>query len=192
MWTRSQWMDNINYWSDSRVIEGLITHDAFFIKGSNTQIDMNWVREKWGDWSHYEELVKGEDDWTLEQWNEATEQTYQKWLQSLGGKATVVCESKYHVCTTCQGRGTHVSPSIDSGGITASEWAEWSHEDQDYYMSGAYDVTCSQCHGKRVMQTLEYETNNPLYNWCCERLNEYYESQYESAQEYAWEKRMGC
>ena len=192
MWTQSQWIENMNYWSDPRVIEGLIHHDSFFVKKSNTEINMQWVRETWDNWSHNEELVVGQDDWTLEQWKEATEKAYRKWLQDLGGSATVSCESKFEICETCQGRGTYVNPSIDSGGITASEWEEWDEDDREDYWSGRYDITCSQCSGQKVIQVLEYDTKNPLYNWCCERLNEYYESQYESAREHAWEKRMGC
>lgn len=192
MWTTQQKMDNYNYWNDERTIQSLVSHDSFFVKNSTTLIDMNWVREKWEDWSHCEELVKGEDDWNLEQWEKATEKAWQTWLESLGSSSTVGCESKFEVCPTCNGRGTHVSPSIDSGGITMSEWAEWDPEERDYYMSGRYDVTCFECHGKNVIQVLEYDTKNKLYNWCCARLEEYYEAQYESSREMAWEKAMGC
>jgi hypothetical protein len=192
MWTRAQMMENYNYWGDPRVIEGLINHDTFFVKNSNTEINMEWVRETWDDWSHDEELVEGEDDWTLQQWQEAREKTYKQWLENLGSQATVSCESRFEICNTCQGRGKHVNPSIDCNGITASEWADWDEEDQERYWTGGYDVACSQCKGERVIQVLEYDTKNLLYNWCCERLSEYYEGQYQSAQEYAWEKRMGC
>ena len=192
MWTRQQAMENYNYWNDERVINSMVDDDNFFIENSKTEINMDWVREKWDDWSHYEELVEGEDDWTVEQWNEATEQAWKKWLKDLGGSATVQCETKYQVCPTCNGRGTHTNPNIDCGGITASEWAEWGPEEQDYYMSGGYDVTCSHCNGQRVIQELEYETTNPLYNWCCERLQEHYEAQYEYAREVAAERRWGA
>ena len=59
-------------------------------------------------------------------------------------------------------------------------------------MSGGYDVTCYTCNGEKVIQELEYDTKNPLYNWCCERLQEHYEYQYESAREYAAERRWGA
>ena len=70
MWTRQQAMENYNYWNDERVINSMVDDDNFFIENSKTEINMDWVREKWDDWSHYEELVEGEEDWTLEQWNE--------------------------------------------------------------------------------------------------------------------------
>jgi hypothetical protein len=58
MWTRAQAMENYNYWNDERTINSMVNDDSFFVKNSNTQIDMTWVRDKWNDWSHYEELVK--------------------------------------------------------------------------------------------------------------------------------------
>ena len=192
MWTRAQAMENYNYWNDERVINSMVTDDNFFIQNSKTEINMNWVREKWDDWSHYQELVEGEEDWTLEQWNEATEQAWKKWLKDLGGSATVQCETKFVICPTCNGRGTHTNPNIDCGGITASEWAEWGPEEQDRYMSGGYDVTCSHCNGEKVIQEFEYDTKNPLYNWCCERLQEYYQDQYDYAREVAAERAWGA
>ena len=60
--------------------------------------------------------------------------------------------AKYEVCGTCNGKGTHVNPSIDAHGITGEEWEnEWSDEDREGYFSGRYDVTCSECDGKRVV-----------------------------------------
>lgn len=192
MFNYNQRIEEMNYWGDPRVRESLITHDSFFVKGSKTTIDLSWVRETWDDWSHYEELVVGDDNWTTQQWKEATETTFKQWLESLGSSLIVNCQSRFEVCNTCQGRGSHVNPSIDAGGITSSEWDEWDYESQENYWSGRYDVTCYECRGEKVTQILEYETTNKLYNWCCERLSEYYQNQYDSAAEYIAEKRMGC
>lgn len=60
---------------------------------------------------------------------------------------------KWAVCETCQGKGKHVNPSIDCDGISGEDFAE----DPDFaesYMSGVYDVTCSECDGKRVVPEL--------------------------------------
>ena len=55
----------------------------------------------------------------------------------------------YEVCGLCNGKGTHVNPSIDCNGISGNDFAE----DPDFYedyRSCAYDVKCNHCHGKRV------------------------------------------
>jgi len=60
--------------------------------------------------------------------------------------------SKFEVCGTCLGAGTHVNPSIDAHGITSEEWEnDWDEESREAYRSGGYDVTCSECNGLRVV-----------------------------------------
>lgn len=57
---------------------------------------------------------------------------------------------RFDVCPTCNGKGKHVNPSIDSGGISQDQF----DEDPDFaegYHSGDYDVTCYGCDGKRVV-----------------------------------------
>ncbi len=65
---------------------------------------------------------------------------------------------KMKCCPTCEGRGTHVNPSIDSNGISAEEMDEHGEEFRRDYISGVYDVRCSQCRGLRVVpDDEEYE-----------------------------------
>ena len=62
---------------------------------------------------------------------------------------------KFEVCGLCNGKGSHVNPSIDSHGISAEEWdRDWSYEDRETYMSGGYDVSCYECDGQRVVPEL--------------------------------------
>lgn len=49
------------------------------------------------------------------------------------------------ICHTCQGEGKH---SLRIGIITQDEWSqEWDYEEQEAYLSGAYDSTCDDCDG---------------------------------------------
>jgi len=71
-------------------------------------------------------------------------------------RATVIVEGedvgtvsvRYEVCQTCQGRGTHVNPSIDADGLSLHEIEPKFAAD---YFSGRYDVCCAECQGKRVV-----------------------------------------
>jgi hypothetical protein len=58
------------------------------------------------------------------------------------------------VCPSCGGRGVTTNPSIypDGGGFTQSEWNELDYELQDMYMSGAFDVRCTECKGRNVIE----------------------------------------
>ena len=54
MWSRAQAMENYNYWNDERTINSMVTDDNFFIQNSKTEINMNWVREKWDDHQNHD------------------------------------------------------------------------------------------------------------------------------------------
>jgi hypothetical protein len=56
----------------------------------------------------------------------------------------------WEVCPTCEGKGSHVNPSIDAHGLTAVDF----YEDPDFaesYFRGDYDQPCNECGGRRVV-----------------------------------------
>ena len=182
MWTREQWIENQNYWSDSRTINAMINDDCFFVKGSNSRICLEWVENKWN------EIHEGDFE------ENQMKVEFNKWLTNLCGDqdlSVLSYNTKFQLCPTCGGKGTHVNPSIDCGGITIEEFRRDPEFFEDY-MNGTYDIQCTECHGERVIQVLEYNTNNALYNWCSKRLEEHYEAQREYALEGAAERRWGC
>lgn len=68
---------------------------------------------------------------------------------------------KWAVCPVCEGRGTHVNPAIDAGGLTAEDFAD----DPDFaegYMRGDYDQTCNHCKGRTTVQTTDEDACDPL------------------------------
>lgn len=72
-----------------------------------------------------------------------------------GDELEVEFPAKYEVCGVCRGKATHVNPAIDDNGITGAEMAEWHDDEREAYFSGAYDVPCYGCRGKRVVPTLD-------------------------------------
>jgi hypothetical protein len=105
---------------------------------------------------------------------------------------TVIFKTAYQVCGICQGRGKHVNPSIDCGGITESEWSEWGHEEQDNYMNGSYDQQCAECKGKRVVLAMTESKAGSFHEWIARIAFERTEESYESAREQAEEMKWGC
>ena len=55
------------------------------------------------------------------------------------------------VCVVCEGEGTTVNPDIDSCGLTRDDF-EYDPDFMEDYMSGAYDITCRACGGRRVIR----------------------------------------
>lgn len=66
---------------------------------------------------------------------------------------------KYEVCLTCEGKGSHVNPSIDAHGISAEEFYE-DPEFEESYFRGDYDVRCYACGGLRVVPVPDVEQMN--------------------------------
>lgn len=96
---------------------------------------------------------------------------------------------RYEVCGTCDGKGTHVNPSIDAHGITAEEWSnDWDDEEREGYFAGNYDVQCYECHGARVVPEVdEDKCAKPII----ERIEEHRRQEALYACERANEQRMG-
>jgi len=56
---------------------------------------------------------------------------------------------KYETCNTCNGKGKHVNPSVDCGGLTREDLYDGGYAED--YFSGSYDVECYKCEGQRVI-----------------------------------------
>jgi len=94
----------------------------------------------------------------------------------------------WEVCPTCEGRGSHVNPSIDAHGIGGDEFDD-DPEFREEYFSGTYDVTCYGCGGRRVVAEIDRERADPdVLRYLDER--EADQASYEA--ECAAERRMGC
>jgi RecJ-like exonuclease len=62
--------------------------------------------------------------------------------------------ARFEVCETCNGKGSHVNPSIDSHGLSREDF----DEDPDFaesYFAGDYDVPCNECDGRRVVPVVD-------------------------------------
>jgi len=97
-------------------------------------------------------------------------------------------QAKYEVCQTCDGKGRHVNPSVDSHGITRDEFDE-DPGFMEAYVRGDYDVTCYECKGKRV--TLEVDRHF-LSDQKIHILKSRIEHHYYYLAEQEAERRMGC
>lgn len=68
------------------------------------------------------------------------------------GETEISLVLEWEVCSTCDGNGKHVNPSIDAHGLTAGDFAEDPDFAEDYF-NGIHDVECHECHGRRVVAT---------------------------------------
>ena len=102
---------------------------------------------------------------------------------------------KWEICRCCAGNGRVDHPAF-SNGITSSEWAEMSPDEQDTYMSGGYDVNCEPCSGTGKVQVpdvslMSFGEKREYVHYLRDQAEERRIDR-EIAAEVAAERRMGC
>ncbi len=67
------------------------------------------------------------------------------------GAREVQLPAVWEICDKCRGNGSH---SLAIGAITADEWngPDWSEEEKEDYLNGAYDQECEDCKGSGKVQ----------------------------------------
>ena len=81
-----------------------------------------------------------------------------QWLDCNGEEVEAELPSHMVVCSTCQGHGTHLNPSIGQHAYTAEEFREsfYEEEAEEYFRRGGrYDVQCETCKGLRVVEEVD-------------------------------------
>jgi hypothetical protein len=109
--------------------------------------------------------------------------------QDEGEPLDCVFPFKFDVCGTCDGKGKHVNPSIDSEGITGSEMEELGPEFMEDYMGGVYDVPCAECGGQRVVPVVDEDRADKK---CLDAFREWQEAEWEHARTVDAERRSGA
>lgn len=60
------------------------------------------------------------------------------------------------VCPVCDGKGTHVNPAIDCGGISREDFDE-DPEFEASYRRGDYDQRCNKCGGRTTVPGVDFD-----------------------------------
>lgn len=103
----------------------------------------------------------------------------------------VILPVHFVVCGTCNGRGTHVNPSIDSNGLSYEDFDEDPEFAEDYF-SGRYDVTCYDCGGGNVVPEISEGRCTPEQKKALEAHYDYLEDEAAHQAECRMERMMGC
>jgi len=127
-------------------------------------------------------------------------ETNQKWYYSFDEKRMVIIlkeepeegevnevPAKYEVCGTCNGKGSHVNPSIDSNGLSAEDFAE-DRDFEEMYFSGGFDVSCNECKGNKVVPEVNWDS---LTQEEKDHVTQIIDDHYAYQMEMAWERKMG-
>lgn len=103
------------------------------------------------------------------------------------GEVEVEVDVVFEVCSLCHGKGTHVNPAIDAGGLTRDDF----NDDPDFYQeyrSGRYDVRCAECNGHNVVPTISPDADPEI----AKRIQKKIQDDHDYAHLCAMERAMGC
>lgn len=95
----------------------------------------------------------------------------------------------FGVCDRCRGTGVHDHPAFSNG------LREEETEDPDFmeeYRRGTYDVSCSVCHGQRVVPVVNPESLNENDKELYEQYLNMLRDEAQGRAEIAAERRMGA
>jgi len=96
--------------------------------------------------------------------------------------------AKLEICCVCNGEGVHDHPAFSDGIAMDSErWQDYDFQEE--YMSGAYDVCCSGCRGKRVIEVPDWDAMTERQR---ELAEQYWQQLSDHEAEVAAERRMGA
>lgn len=103
---------------------------------------------------------------------------------------------KMEVCPTCEGHGTHLTPSMRDHAYSAEEFAE-SFDDEEaaeyFQRGGRYDVVCEECHGKNVVKVVDEDScKSEEQKAILAGHHKHLEEEWAFRAECAAERRMGC
>lgn len=104
---------------------------------------------------------------------------------------TFTVPAKYEVCRTCDGRGRHVNPSIDSHGLSSEDFAD-DPDFRDDYFSGTYDVDCYDCKGRTTVLVPDTDRMTDEQKDLMEQRDQQEADEAMWAAEAAHERRMGA
>lgn len=96
--------------------------------------------------------------------------------------------AKWEVCGTCDGKGSHVNPSIDSHGLSREDF----DEDPDFaeaYWRGDYDQPCVECKGRTTVPAVDLDRCSETER---RQVEEAIEAHYSYLAECEAERRMGA
>lgn len=114
-----------------------------------------------------------------------------------GGEIERMLPAKFEVCPGCDGHGTRLCEGLRGHAFSREDFEETFDDDEDraeyFRRGGRYDVTCTECQGRRVVAVVDREA--------CRTASEKealaaYDAKLEDDYEYRRlceaERRMGC
>jgi DnaJ-class molecular chaperone len=96
------------------------------------------------------------------------------------------------VCPTCNGYGHHFRNDLDENSFVRECFEERDEESLYLYKAGAFNQTCSECKGQKVLDEIDWDYFNSQYPNESKMVSDWDYQQMQWEQEREWERRMGA
>jgi len=106
--------------------------------------------------------------------------------ENINEDGNIYVNATYEVCGTCQGNGHHFRSDLDENNLMDSMHEDGDYESIESYYRGAFDETCNQCSGERVV------LNPDLPKWAEELIFDWQRFENESRAISDAERRVGA
>jgi len=96
------------------------------------------------------------------------------------------------VCPTCNGYGNHFRKDLDENALIREMHEEGDTEGFQMYRAGYFNQICTQCHGEKVIDQIDWEYFHSEYPKEAKAVSEYNQQVRQWEEESEWERRMGA
>lgn len=105
---------------------------------------------------------------------------------------TLTLYSRRIVCPTCDGEGNHFRSDLDENDFVRECYEERDEESFYLYKAGAFNQTCSECKGQKVLDEIDWDSFRSQYPKEAKMVSDWDNQQRQWEQESEWERRMGA
>ena len=96
------------------------------------------------------------------------------------------------VCPGCNGYGNHFRKDLDENSFVREIRQERDEEGWQLYLAGAFNQTCTQCKGQKVLDEIDWEYFRSQYPKEAKAVSDWNNMQRQWEEESEWERRMGA
>lgn len=109
-----------------------------------------------------------------------------KYNEDFNEEGELYVDSKYEVCSTCGGHGSHFRSDLDENALVDGMREDGDEDGIESYYGGSFDQVCSECNGNKVV------LEPVLPDWAKEAIHLWNKCEYESSSIRDAERRIGA
>ena len=83
--------------------------------------------------------------------------THPSLTNSAGDLRVFMLDAEVVVCPSCRGNGQHFRSNLDENRMVELIQEDGGEDEMEHYRRGGYDQVCSECHGRNVVNEVNWD-----------------------------------